>query len=225
VTPRDDLRARVAADLRPVRPLLAPWKRTLLLVPAAALAFAAAPGVLGIRSDVITIGALLSWGGSLVQLGVAVALIAAAMREAVPGEAVAGSTARLLLVAGLASIALLALATNIVSPEHRERAETFADWLLCWRGVVLAGLPLLLVLLVLVARGLPMRPALAGALAGMGAGAAVDGGWRLYCNYSNPSHVLSSHGGAVLALTLLGLLAGVTLGRLRQSSGKEDSHD
>jgi hypothetical protein len=212
------LRARVAADLRPVRPLLAPWQRTLVLVPAAVLAWAAAPGLLGIRGDIDAIGPLLAWGGSVVQLAIAFALIAAALHEAIPGQAVARSAARLLVAAGALVTILLAIATHAVSPEPAARAETFGAWFYCWEGAVLAGAPLVLLLAVLLARGLPMRPGLAGALAGMGAGSAVDGGWRLFCNYSNPAHVVGSHGGAVLALTLLGVVLGVTLGRFRQSS-------
>ncbi|MGH9349037.1 MAG: NrsF family protein [Vicinamibacterales bacterium] len=212
----DELRARVTRDLRPVRPLLRPWQRALLLVPAAALAFAAAPGVFGLRGDLPDMGELLAWGGSLVQLGVSLALMAAALREAVPGDARPASSARLLLAAGAALIVVLAAATSVVSPEPRPRSETFADWFFCWRGVVLAGVPLLLALLVLVFRGLSMRPALAGALAGMAAGTAVDGGWRLSCNYSHPFHVIVSHGGGVLALTLAGAAIAVTLARLRQ---------
>lgn len=213
----EELRRRIVADLRPVRPLLAPWQRVMLLVPAAVLAFAAGPSALGIRSDFTHMGPVLAWGGSLIQLGIALALIAAALREVVPGDAVPGSWARLLLLAGAALIVVLAVATNVVSPEPVARAESFADWFYCWRGAMLAGAPLLLVIVVLLARGLAMRPALAGALAGMGAASAIDAGWRLACNYSNPSHVLASHGGAVLALTAIGAVAGVAIGRARRT--------
>jgi hypothetical protein len=205
----DDLRARVTRDLRPVRPLLPIWLRVVLLVPAAGLVFAAAPGVYGLRGDLSTVGPWLAWGGSVAQLAVAIVLMLAALRESVPGEAVPSASARVLLGGGLVCIALLAVLTHVVSPEHEPRVETFTDWLVCWRGAVVFGTPLLLVLLVLIARGLTMRPALAGALAGMAAGGAVDGGWRLSCYYSNPSHVLLSHGGAVLALTLLGAVGSV----------------
>ncbi len=221
----DELRARVARDLRPVRPLLPPWKRALLLAPAAALAFAAVPGALGLRGDLSTIGPLLAWGGSLAQLGVALVLITAALREAVPGEASSGTSARLLLVGGGLLMFILGLTTHVVSPEHGPRVESFHDWLFCWRGAVLAGLPLLLLLLVLLARGLAMRPGLAGALAGMGAGAAVDGGWRIYCNYSNPSHVFLSHGGAVLALTVLGVAACLGATKLSKTTSHKGHKD
>ena len=212
----DELRARVARDLEPVRPFRAPWQRAALALPALVLAFAAAPGVLGLRQDLSSIGPLLAWGGSLAQLVVAAALLAAALREAVPGESVSGTSGRALLATSAALTVILALVTSIVSPEQGGRPETYYDWLFCWRGAVLVGAPVLLLVLVLISRGLVMRPGLAGALAGMVPGTAVDGGWRLYCNYSNPSHVLPSHGGAVLALTLVGVVAAVTVARIRQ---------
>lgn len=211
----DDLRARVAADLRPVRPLLRPWQRAIVLAPAAALVWAAGPGLFGLRGDIGTIGPWLAWGGSAAQLAVGIALIVAALREAVPAENVSRSSARLLLGAGAVATIVLALLTNWFSPEPRARTETLASWFYCWEGAVIVGLPLVLMLAALLARGLPMRPGLAGALAGMGVGAAVDGGWRLSCNYSNPTHVLLSHGGAVIALTIVGLVIGATLGRVR----------
>lgn len=212
----DPVRQELAREMRPVRPLLLPWQRTALLVPAAALAWLAAPAALGLRGDLARIGPLLAWGGSLFQLGLAVGLIALALRETVPGSAVAAPIAWWLLATAAALIALLAFVTNTISPEQVPRLETMASWSFCWTGAVLVGATLLLLLFVLVARGLPMRPALAGGLAGMAAGTAVDGGWRLYCNYSSPVHVLSSHGGAVLALALAGLVAGTVMSGVRR---------
>jgi hypothetical protein len=214
----DDLRARVTTDLRPVRPLLPPWQRALLLVPAALLVWALAPAVFGIRGDLGAIGPVLAWGGSLVQLAIAAVIIAGALREAVPGEQLPRPFATLLLACGFAATVLLAFATNAVSPEPVPRSETWFAWWFCWEGAVRAGAPLVLLIAVLLARGLPMRPGLAGALSGMGAGTAVDGGWRLYCSYSNPTHVVLSHGGAVLALTVAGVAIAVTVGRIRQKS-------
>ena len=213
----DELRARVTTELRPVRPLLPPWQRALLLVPAAALVWAVAPGLFGIRGDLSAMGPLLAWGGSLLQLAVAAIIIAGALREAVPGEQLPRPVATLLLVSGFLATILLALATNAVSPEPVPRSETWSDWWFCWEGAVRAGAPLVLLLAVFLARGLPMRAGLAGALSGMGAGTAVDGGWRLYCSYSNPTHVILSHGGAVLALSVAGLAIAVTVGRIRQT--------
>jgi hypothetical protein len=182
----DDLRARVTADLHPVRPLLRPWQRAMVIAPAAALVWAAGPGLFGLRGDIGTVGPWLAWGGSIAQLAVAVALIVAALREAVPAENVSRSSARVLLATGVVITVILAILTNWISPESRPRAETFESWFYCWEGALVVGAPLVLMLAVLLARGLPMRPGLAGALAGMGAGAAVDGGWRRHRGNAGP---------------------------------------
>ena len=213
----DSVRSRVTADLAPVRPILRPWHRALACLPALLLAVAAAPLLLGTRADIGQVGPWLAWGGSALQLAIAVMLVAAAFREAVPAEGLPRDVAGALMFAGASVAAVLAVLTHLVSPETTARAETFADWFFCWRGAFAAGVPILLLVLLLVARGFVARPLLAGALAGLGAGSAVDAGWRLYCSYSSPAHVLTSHGGAVLALALAGLAAGAAL---RRRSGR-----
>jgi hypothetical protein len=208
----DSTRSRVEADLRPVTPLRRPWQRALACLPAL-VAGAAVPLLLGMRGDLDQVGPWLAWGGSFLQLAIAVLLVAAALREAVPAEGLPRDVAGVLMFAGALVAVVLAAATHLVSPEPATRAETFTDWYFCWRGALVVGAPLLLLVLILVARGLVTRPWLAGGLAGLAAGSAVDAGWRLYCSYSNPVHVLTSHGGAVVALTLVGLVAGVVLRR------------
>jgi hypothetical protein len=212
----EELRARIAADLRPVRPMLRPWQRVLVCLPAVLLACAAAPVLLGVRGDVGQMGPWLAWGGSFVQLALAIVLVLAAFREAVPAEGVARDVAGALIAAGAAAAIALAFVTAIVSPEPRARPETFGDWFFCWRGALMVGAPMLLLLLVLAGRGLLVRPWLGGALAGLAAGSAVDAGWRLYCSYSSPVHVLTSHGGAVLALAIAGTIGGAALGRRKR---------
>jgi hypothetical protein len=209
--PSQALRDRIARDLHPVRPLLLPWQRAALVIPAAALVWIAAPTLFGLRGDVAQIGGWLAWGGSFAQFVVAGVLIAAALREAVPAQSVSRAAALVLLGAGACATIVLAFATSALSPESGVRIETFESWKFCWQGAVVMGVPLVLLLVVLIARALPLRPPLAGSLAGMAAGAAVDGGWRLYCGYSNPFHVIASHGGAVLVLTLIGLVAAVVI--------------
>jgi hypothetical protein len=58
-----------------------------------------------------------------------------------------------------------------------------------------------------------MRPAITGALAGLGAGLFADSSWRLYCEVSDPAHVLTAHLGAVAVVTLAGTAAGLLAGR------------
>jgi len=73
--------------------------------------------------------------------------------------------------------------------------------------------PALVIAAILTARALPVRPAVAGALYGLGCGLVADAGLRLYCDYSVPLHVLFAHGGAVLGVTMAGALVAVVVAR------------
>ena len=66
------------------------------------------------------------------------------------------------------------------------------------------------------ARAWPERPAIAGALYGLGTGVMADGGARLFCWVSAPGHVLAAHGAAIVAVALCGAAAAVILDRLRR---------
>jgi hypothetical protein len=78
-------------------------------------------------------------------------------------------------------------------------------WTVCLRTPLVIGLPALLLTLVLAFRAYPTRPVLTGALAGLGAGLLTDGSWRTFCEVSDPVHVLTSHAGAVVVLTMAGM--------------------
>ena len=54
-----------------------------------------------------------------------------------------------------------------------------------------------------------------GALAGFGSGLLADSAWRVYCEVSDPQHVLTAHAVGVVALSAIGALAGVIVPRLR----------
>ena len=56
-----------------------------------------------------------------------------------------------------------------------------------------------------------MRPATTGAMLGAGAGLMADAGWRMFCHFTEPSHVLSAHLGGVFASVVIGVLLTVTL--------------
>jgi len=71
------------------------------------------------------------------------------------------------------------------------------------------GAPFMVLATLLCARAFPTRPAIAGALCGMSAGVLSDAGWRLSCWISQPSHIVGSHGLAILGLTAAGSLFAV----------------
>jgi len=70
----------------------------------------------------------------------------------------------------------------------------------------------------LAARAFPLRPRLAGALYGIGAGLMADAGWRLFCHFSGPAHVLGAHTLGVIVTGLLGTVWATRLFRSRHHS-------
>jgi hypothetical protein len=202
------LRDLVADDLRAVKPLRKPWARAAAALPLALLLLIAAPVIFGVRQDADRLGWILTWGASVLQLGVGMRLASLALRESVPGRALPHGV--LWRVFGLAfgTVVVVAFVTWLVSPIRITTESVSFVSTFCFSGTLLGALPVILLLGVLVARAYPLRPHVAGALYGASGGLLSDAGWRLFCHYSDPLHVLPFHLGAVAAATLLGVLCG-----------------
>ena len=84
---------------------------------------------------------------------------------------------------------------------------------MCFAGSLASALPLVALAGALAARAFPLRPAVAGALYGLGAGLIADAGWRLFCEFGAPSHVLVAHLGAVVAASGTGAALALVLAR------------
>ena len=212
--PPAELRRFVASDLRPVRALPRPPLRTLWLVPLGLLVWWVFHW-LGVRPDAERLGPLMLWAPSVLQAMAGVAVLAVALREAVPGRSI---DRRSLVLGGLAVAAWLASvtwATWLRSPSEVPSDLAGLFWRYCVGGPLLATLPLLAGALFLVRRAYPSRPGLAGALCGLGAGLIVDGSWRTYCSVTSPAHILDSHMLGLVAATALGALLGAAVGRRR----------
>jgi len=78
-------------------------------------------------------------------------------------------------------------------------------------GQAIAGI---VIVAFLAARAFSLRPSVAGALYGLGGGLIADAGMRLYCEYTQPEHVILAHGGAIAA----SIVAGVVLARITPRS-------
>ncbi len=206
-TPPEDLRRAIIADLRPVRPLRRPWVRSLALVPLAVLLLAGQPLVLGVRPDAAVLGLGLLWGLSALQAVAGLALIGAALREAVPGRTLAWAAGALLGLALTWAVAVTLVTWNASATVVPPGRVVFY-WSVCFGRPVAFGLPMLAAALLLAWRAFPLRPALVGGLAGTGTGLVIDAGWRTFCHVSEPGHVLSAHLTAVAVLAVLGALAG-----------------
>lgn len=212
-----DLRARLSADYRPVTPIASPVARMLWLLPLALLTTAAAPLVFDVRGDAIRLGWFALWGASSLQVVVGLALIVAALREAVPGRGWNAAAATLWIALPLILVMLVTLNSWDASPALIRGRWGFV-WALCFGGSFASGLPIVALASVLAARAYPTRPALAGALLGLGAGLMADAGWRVFCHFSEPAHVLSAHVGAVLMSLVAGSLLAVVICRVPRKS-------
>ncbi len=207
------LRARVFADLRPVRPLADPWKRALVVVPAAVLLVWLVHHTYGTRRD---LGTLMLWGASALQAAVAVMLAVFALREVVPDRRLARRTGTRLLVLGLGTALAVTMMAWQASPTVAEASKRYVYWVFCLRHTVEFGLPALAIILALASRGALWRPALVGALAGLSSGLIADAAWRTFCSVSEPGHVLTSHFAGVVTLVLIGVLAAKAIAFVRR---------
>ena len=205
-----ELRARVAADYTVVRPLPPPAVRALAVTPFALLALLAAPTYFNVRADASALGWLFTWGASFVQVAAGFMLVAAALRESVPGRSWTPAQLALWIIAPL----LLVLAVTFASASLSALPLGQGWWmvgLVCLGGSAAMALPIVALAGVLAMRAYPTRPAIAGLLAGLGAGLMADAGWRIFCHYGEPAHVLSAHLGGVMIAAAAGAALALTL--------------
>jgi hypothetical protein len=204
------LRDAIARDLAPARPLGPPFVRALVLVPLAVAIVVAVPALHFFRSDIGVIGVVRAWGFSIGQAIAGIVIVAAALREAVPGRSLSRSVIAAIVACGLAIPAVLLGLTAANFDVGPRPGQDLADGIGCFRTSAIAALPALMGAAFLAARAFPVRPSVAGALYGLGGGLMADAGLRLYCEYSQPEHVILAHGGAIVA----SILAGIVLGRI-----------
>jgi hypothetical protein len=200
----EQLKSAIAASLSPVRPLPRPSRRLLPIVPLALLLLAAAPVVFQFR-DLAALGWTWSWGASALQVAIGLAVIAVALSHAVPGRAWPAWT----LVASGAAVLLLfftvTYGTWMASPIALARGW-WTIGAICALSSAISALPIVVLAAALVVRAFPLHPTATGAIAGFGAGLIGDAGWRLFCHYSEPAHVLAAHFGGVLLAAAVGAL-------------------
>ena len=208
-----ELRDRIARDLRPTRPLQSPSVRVLVLIPIAVAIVLAIPGLHFFRSDLGAIGVVKAWGFSFGQALAGLVIIGVALRESIPGRSLSRGAVVATVALGLAiPVALLAVTASAfdVGPAPGRALEEGAA---CFRVSAVSAIPALIAAAWLAARAFPTRPALAGALYGLGCGLIADAGLRLFCEYSVPGHVLLGHGGAILAAMLAGAVVALAVAR------------
>jgi hypothetical protein len=209
-----ELRARLAADYQPVRALRSPWARAAAVLPLAIVALVAAPVAFNVRPDAPNLGWLGVWGLSIAQSLMGLLVIGAALRESVPGRDWSRGAIGLWLAIPMVAIVAITMASWEASPVLLRDGW----WLvagLCFAGSAATALPVVALAGILASRAYPTRPLVAGSLFGLGAGLMADAGWRVFCHFSEPSHVLTAHLAAVMVSMIIGAMAAMLLPRLR----------
>lgn len=210
-TSLEKLKAEVARDLNPVRPLRPAWVRALVLLPCAVLGFALLALAFGPHWE--TSG--LVWAVGVCQVLVAYGILWVGLREAVPGQGpgapALGLAALIATVAIGAANALLVSLRPVAGPPGLDGFSLY-----CFKVEILLGLPAVALGFWLAVRGYPLRPAVAGVLGGLSAGVAAAGVWSLYCPFNSLAH-LASHIGPILPVALAGLFAGSLWARRRRA--------
>ena len=209
-----ELRARLAADYRPVRALPSPWARALWILPFALVALVAAPVAFSVRPDAPSLGWIGMWGFSIAQTLLGLLVVGAALRESIPGRDWSRTAIGLWIALPLLAVVALTLYSWETSPVTLLRGFWMVGGL-CFAGSAATALPVVALASILAARAYPTRPAVAGAMLGLGAGLMADAGWRIFCHFSEPAHVLSAHLAAVIMSTIIGAIAALRFSRLQ----------
>jgi hypothetical protein len=212
MTTPERLRSLVARDLERTRPLRSPVVRALAIGPLAMATVVAVPLITFFRSDMAELGLLRGWGLSFVESLAGLVVVGLALRESIPGRSLGRASLISAFVLGLGlpfAIMAVTAAPFSTGPEH----FAWVDTVVCLKTSVAAAIPTMLLATLLVARALPLRPGVAGALYGLGCGLVADAGLRLYCEFTVPSHFLSAHAGAVVVALGAGAVLGMIIRR------------
>lgn len=201
-----DLIDTLAADLKPQKPFSA------ALAPALAIGFAATAAVflamLGPRPDLV--GALES-ARFLAKPTVALLLAGAALglttRLARPGAAAAG-WGLALLAAPVVAILFSAIELSVLPASAWSTAWLGENALVCLVAVPALAMPTLAGLVYALRRGAPLRPRVAGAVAGLASAGLAASLYATYCPDDSPLFVATWYTGAALITAGIGALAG-----------------
>jgi hypothetical protein len=203
-----DLIERLAADLKPVSRGLLARRLALSLGAGAALSAAIMLSWLGPRPDIaLALGSFSYWMKFAYTLGLGLAGFAAAARLARPiGQAAGAASAIALLLAGIATLAALQMATAPTPEWPRMMMGATADR--CpWRIVVLS-LPLLAAALLAMRAFAPTRLTLAGTAAGLVAGGFGAFIYAFACDETAAPFVAIWYSAGIFATAALGAILG-----------------
>lgn len=215
------VRDEISRTLEPVTPLRPAWMSALVAIPVALFLLSLVLVVYGLRSDAATIGGWALWGPASLMVGAAYAVLMLALVQRAPESTVS----RMWWVA----LPLLAIGLQLggsywtLAHSGLPGAVSWQTEAMCFGRITALGVPPVILVLWLLSRGLPLRPKVAGLLAGIGGGLVSEGVYRLSCGMSTPAHIVPWHTGAILVMGLFGLIAGMWWERRQLQSWQQPS--
>jgi hypothetical protein len=208
---RPPWREQIVGSLAPVRPLPSPSRRAWMLVPVGLLLASTASLLNGQRGDLGGLTPLVTWGVTGLQALFGLWVLGLGFREAVPGRNLSSRALTLASVLTVVLVLMVTVVTNAASPTVVRSGLAWQYWRECVIWPIAIGAPFMVLATLMAVRAFPTRPAIAGGLCGLAAGLLSDAGWRLSCWISEPAHVISSHGLALLGLVAAGSLLAVVV--------------
>ena len=215
------VRDEVAKNLEPVTALRPAWMSALVAIPIALFLLSLVLVVYGLRSDAASIGGWALWGPASLMVAAAYAVLVLALIQRAPESTVS----RVWWVA----LPLLAIGMQLggtywtLAYSGPPAVVSWQSEAMCFGRISALGVPPVILVLWLLSRGLPLRPKVAGLLAGIGGGLVSEGVYRLHCGMSHPAHIVVWHTGAILVMGLFGLIAGMWWERRQLQSWHEQS--
>jgi hypothetical protein len=202
------IRNQIQQDIKPVHALAPFWRRAMLLLPIWVVLTGLVVALAGLRSDSGLLGPWIVWGFPVIQLLVAYAIVALALRLTIPGSSVSASFLYFLALLGIAVHLTIAGILFRLSPIRVEVNREADLAIICFgTTLVLSLIPSIFVFFA-ARRGLVSRPMILGLISGTGCGLSGEAIWRMHCHYNAWDHILSAHFGAIIAAGLIGFLIG-----------------
>ncbi|HEY5756630.1 MAG TPA: NrsF family protein [Steroidobacter sp.] len=204
----------VRSDLQPVHPFAPPGRRALALLPLGIAVLIGIPAFWTWWSHLRVLAPPSSWLVSPIEIGFSLVILAATFRESIPGREL--SLVQVAAIVGVA-VMLFLIANPMLPPSGQFSSDLLQHWIVeCIFRATAFSVPALILPMLLLARGLPNRPALAGALCGLAVGFMGDAGLRLLCWDGEYAHVIYAHAGAIVIAMVIGTLVSITCSNRRR---------
>lgn len=160
---------------------------------------------LGLRSDRALLGDPWMWGLTAIQLLVTVPLWRAAVQETLPSRRPGLATLLVASVGALVVHWVVAFLTHRHSPTPVPHEIALQTGITCLLLELLLGVPLVVAVFIFLRRYLATEPWRFSLAAGVASGVLGDGLWRLFCPFSDATHILKFHTPSVVLVALSGL--------------------